>query len=159
MKNQLLSRVWISPVTAITYIIVSISGLCLVFNLHPGNMRAVHEWIGYIFIAIGLLHFVLNFKPFLYYFPSRLATISVVVCLIATNVFMFFKEEPKPVHLMQIFDTNHDGIIDAAEMAAATQRLKTLDVNNDGKITAEDLREVEIMQFRREHGLPLSKQQ
>ena len=60
---------------------------------------------------------------------------------------------------MQIFDTNHDGIIDAAEMAAATQRLKTLDVNNDGKITAEDLREVEIMQFRREHGLPLSKQQ
>ncbi len=159
MKKQIISRVWISPVTAITFIIVSISGLFLRFHLHPGNMRAVHEWMGYVFIAIGLLHFVLNVKPFLYYFPSRAATISVVACLIATNVFMFFKEEPKPIHLMQLLDTNHDGVIDAAEIAAVPLRIKSLDANNDGKITADDLRELEMRQFRLQHGLPMGNLQ
>ncbi len=159
MKKQIMSRFWISPVTAITYLIVSISGLFLVFNIHPGNMHAVHEWIGYLFIAVGLLHFVINFKPFLYYFPSRTATISIVLCLIATNVFMFFKEEPQPIHLMQLLDVNHDGVIDAAEISAAPQRIKALDVNNDGKITADDLRELEIRQFRRQHGLPIHNPQ
>ncbi len=159
MNNKIMSRVWISPVTAITYVIVSISGLFMVFHIHAGNMRAVHEWIGYVFIAVGLLHFVLNFKPFLNYFPSRLATISVVACLIAMNVFMFFKEEPKPIQLMQLLDTNHDGVIDAAEIAMAPQRIKALDVNNDGKITADDLRELEFMQFRRQHGLPMGNPQ
>ena len=157
MKNQIISRVWISPVTAVTYIVVSLSGLFLLFHIHVGNMRAVHEWMGYLFIVIGLLHFVMNFNPFLYYLPSRSAIISVVACLLATNVFMFFKEEPKPIHLMQLLDTNHDGVIDMAEIAAAPQKIKSLDVNNDGKITADDLRELELMQFRRQHGLPLQK--
>jgi hypothetical protein len=159
MKNKIMSRAWISPVTAITYLIVSITGLFLVFHIHIGNIRAIHEWIGYVFIAIGLLHFVLNFKPFLNYFPSRSATISIVACLIATNIFMFFKEEPKPIHLMQLLDTNHDGVIDATEIAAAPQRIKALDVNNDGKITADDLRELEIKEFRRQHGLPTANPQ
>jgi hypothetical protein len=155
MEKSIMSRLWISPVTAITYLIVSISGLFLAFHLHMGNVRAVHEWMGYVFIGVGLLHFILNFKPFLYCFPSRTATISVVACLFATNVFLFFKEEPKPIHLMQLLDANHDGVIDAAEIAAAPQKIKALDVNNDGKITADDLRAVEIAQFRRQHGLPM----
>jgi hypothetical protein len=159
MKDTIMSRVWISPVTAITYLIVSVTGLFLVFHIHMGNIRAIHEWMGYVFIAVGFLHFVLNFKPFLNYFPSRAATIAVVACLLATNVFMFFKEEPKPIHLMQLLDTNHDGIIDAAEIAAAPQRIRTLDANNDGKITADELRELEIEQFRRQHGVPMGKPQ
>lgn len=154
MQKKLLSRVWVSPLTAITYLIVSVSGLFLAFNIHFGNMKAVHEWIGYVFIAAGLLHFILNFTPFLYYFPSRAATIPVVVCLVAMDVFMFFDEEPKPVAIMQLLDANRDGTLDAAEIAAAPARIKELDANGDGKITADDLRAVEVRKFRKEHGLP-----
>jgi len=154
-----MSRAWISPVTAITYLILSATGLFLVFHLHMGNIKAIHEWMGYVFIAVGFLHFVLNFKPFLNYFPSRSATIAVVACLLATNVFMFFKEEPKPIHLMQLLDANHDGVIDAAEIGAAPQKIKTLDANNDGKITPDELRDLEREQFRRQHGLPMGKPQ
>ena len=37
-------------------------------------------------------------------------------------------------------DTNHDGVIDADEIEKASESLKTLDINSDGKITREELR-------------------
>lgn len=42
--------------------------------------------------------------------------------------------------MMIALDTNKDGVIDAAEIANAPAALKTLDKNNDGKITMEEMR-------------------
>lgn len=40
--------------------------------------------------------------------------------------------------LVLALDTNHDGIIDAAEINNATNSLKTLDKNGDGQLTPEE---------------------
>ena len=45
-----------------------------------------------------------------------------------------------PPPLMAALDANKDGEIDAAEMANASVALKTLDKNNDGKLTGEEIR-------------------
>ncbi len=45
---------------------------------------------------------------------------------------------PPPV--MQALDANHDGVIDAYEIANAPAALKTLDKNGDGKLTQDELR-------------------
>jgi hypothetical protein len=45
-----------------------------------------------------------------------------------------------PSPLMEALDVNHDGIIDAAEIANASAALKTLDKNGDGKLTPDELR-------------------
>ncbi len=46
-----------------------------------------------------------------------------------------------PEHpLMTALDTNHDGIIDADEIAHAVESLKKLDKNHDGKLTPDELR-------------------
>lgn len=42
--------------------------------------------------------------------------------------------------VMMIFDTNKDGVIDADEIAHASDSLKKLDKNGDGKITPDELR-------------------
>src|SRR5258706_6960210 len=42
--------------------------------------------------------------------------------------------------LLAIFDTNKDGVIDADEIAHASDSLKKLDKNGDGKITEDELR-------------------
>ena len=42
--------------------------------------------------------------------------------------------------LLAIFDTNKDGVIDADEIAKASDSLKKLDKNGDGKITEDELR-------------------
>jgi hypothetical protein len=44
---------------------------------------------------------------------------------------------PPPV--IAALDVNHDGTIDAAEIAGASAALKTLDRNGDGKLTADEL--------------------
>jgi hypothetical protein len=45
-----------------------------------------------------------------------------------------------PSPLMQALDVNHDGVLDADEIANAPAALKTLDKNGDGKLTQDELR-------------------
>lgn len=45
---------------------------------------------------------------------------------------------PPPV--IAVLDANHDGVIDAEEIANASAALKTLDKNGDGKLTPDELR-------------------
>ena len=42
--------------------------------------------------------------------------------------------------IMAALDTNSDGTIDATEIEQSSKSLKTLDKNNDGKLTPEELR-------------------
>jgi hypothetical protein len=44
---------------------------------------------------------------------------------------------PQPT-IIGALDANHDGVIDAAEIANATAALKTLDTNHDGVLTADE---------------------
>ena len=48
------------------------------------------------------------------------------------------RRPPQP--LLHLFDTNHDGVISADEIAAAPAALKALDKNGDGQLTADELR-------------------
>jgi Ca2+-binding EF-hand superfamily protein len=43
-----------------------------------------------------------------------------------------------PLPLVLALDTNHDGVIDANEIANASAALKTLDKNGDGKLTIDE---------------------
>lgn len=45
-----------------------------------------------------------------------------------------------PMPLMVALDLNHDGVIDAEEIAKASESLKKLDKNGDGKLTQDELR-------------------
>lgn len=47
---------------------------------------------------------------------------------------------PPPSPLMEVLDANHDGVIDANEIANASAALKKLDKNGDGKLTPDELR-------------------
>ncbi|HEY1788700.1 MAG TPA: hypothetical protein VGJ73_11115 [Verrucomicrobiae bacterium] len=47
---------------------------------------------------------------------------------------------PPPSPLIEALDVNHDGIIDANEIANAPAELKTLDKNGDGKLTRNEYR-------------------
>jgi EF hand len=47
---------------------------------------------------------------------------------------------PPPSPLFLALDVNHDGVIDADEIANAPAELKTLDKNGDGKLTQDELR-------------------
>jgi hypothetical protein len=50
------------------------------------------------------------------------------------------RRPPPPSPLFIALDVNHDGVIDADEIANASAELKTLDKNGDGKLTQDELR-------------------
>ena len=45
---------------------------------------------------------------------------------------------PPPLPIITVLDANHDGIIDATEIANASVALKTLDKNGDGQLTKDE---------------------
>ena len=47
---------------------------------------------------------------------------------------------PPPSPIVTALDLNHDGTIDADEIAKAAASLKTLDKNGDGKLTKDEFR-------------------
>jgi EF hand len=47
---------------------------------------------------------------------------------------------PPPPPVMVVLDANHDGVIDAEEIANASKALLTLDKNGDGQLTQDELR-------------------
>ena len=47
---------------------------------------------------------------------------------------------PPPSPVVMVLDANHDGVIDAQEIANAPAALATLDTNGDGMLTADELR-------------------
>ena len=47
---------------------------------------------------------------------------------------------PPPSPVITALDLNHDGVLDADEIAKAPVSLKTLDKNGDGKLTKDELR-------------------
>jgi Ca2+-binding EF-hand superfamily protein len=48
------------------------------------------------------------------------------------------RHHPPPLPIVMVLDTNHDGVIDADEIANASAALLTLDKNGDGKLTPDE---------------------
>jgi predicted O-methyltransferase YrrM len=66
---------------------------------------------------------------------------SLVLAIGATAAFAQNPDRPSPpAPLMQALDSNRDGRIDAAELAKAGESLKGLDRDQDGALSAEELR-------------------
>ena len=51
-----------------------------------------------------------------------------------------FHHRPPPNLIFEALDANHDGVIDANEIANAPAALRKLDKNGDGQITWEEIR-------------------
>ena len=48
------------------------------------------------------------------------------------------RHRPPPLPIVMALDANHDGVIDADEIANASAALKTLDKNGDGQLTSDE---------------------
>lgn len=150
MKNIITSRALISPFTSITFISVAITGLLLTFHIKNSGIKILHEWIGYAFVAAGLMHLIINWKAFASYLIKRRAMAAIAAGVVASFVLFYaggassMAQKPNP--MISILDANKNGIVDADEISSAEAALKKLDKNLDGVITTDE--------FMSKHGKP-----
>lgn len=64
---------WISPFVAVTYAVVAVSGILMLFHIRLQGVHSIHQWAGILFLIGGLIHILLNSRVLLSYFKSTKA--------------------------------------------------------------------------------------
>ncbi len=80
------TRSWLSPVTAVSFVVIAVTGVLLFVHLRLPGMTFLHEIAGLLFVVAGVVHLVLNWRSLLGYFRHRSARIALGVSLVATGL-------------------------------------------------------------------------
>ena len=77
MKNML-ERTWISPFVALSFLIVSLTGILMLAHTRSGLINSLHEWVGVLFVIFGVIHLGINWKAFINCFRNKQCLVAVV---------------------------------------------------------------------------------
>lgn len=86
MLSQKELRLWISPVTSVSFVVMALTGCLMFFGVRARLINGVHEWMGLLFVVFGLVHLMLNWGQLVSYFTLRAARLAligaVVMCIL-----------------------------------------------------------------------------
>jgi len=142
MINSTEHRTMLSPLVLTTFMVVGISGVLLAFHVKTGGLKALHEWIGYAFMAAGILHLAVNWRTFASYVRQRASLMAITAGLVISlfTLYAGASLSPQKSHpLIQVFDQDRNGELDADEIADATITLQKMDNNHDGSVSLSEL--------------------
>ena len=74
-------RSWATPLVIGAFVVMSISGILMFFHLDSRLTNMAHEWGGWVLVAGGLAHLLLNWRPFTIYLRRPLAVGIMAVCV------------------------------------------------------------------------------
>lgn len=70
---------WFSPLVAVAFIAVAVTGLFLTIHLRLPGVHALHLWSGMVFVIVGAVHLFLNRRAFVDYLKKSPALWSAAV--------------------------------------------------------------------------------
>src|SRR5512146_2573173 len=80
-------RSWVSPITAVSFLAVGVSGLMMLF--HGGDfVRDIHETVGVLFCIAGVIHVILNWRALVSYFRSRRVLVVAVAVVVLSSLLL-----------------------------------------------------------------------
>lgn len=71
--NQRQHKAWLSPLVAVLYSAVAMSGILMLFHLRGPGIRTLHEWGGILFLFVATIHLVFNWQIFISYMRRKSA--------------------------------------------------------------------------------------
>lgn len=90
MKTGILDRSWLSPLTGLVFLVTATTGLMLFFHVRGAFLFTLHQWMGILFIFIGILHVACNWKSLKTHFRGKSVFIPLVVVSGVSVVILFF---------------------------------------------------------------------
>ena len=88
MENRFLQRTWLSPVMAVAFSSVAITGTLMLFHVKVPAMKELHEWMGLVLATAGALHLLVNWRTFWAYFAKRRALVALGAALLLGAVLL-----------------------------------------------------------------------
>ena len=85
-RSWFLSKSFITPITAALFIIVTVTGILLLFHAGGGSAKKIHELLGIAFVIGAILHLAVNWRIFASYLrkPVTIALSVAVIAVLAT---------------------------------------------------------------------------
>ncbi len=80
--TRALTRHVVTPVTIVTFIVSTVTGIMLLGHWNAGLVRFSHEWLSVVFSAIGLWHLAKNWGAFKGYLKRNAALAAFAVSLV-----------------------------------------------------------------------------
>ncbi len=138
-----------------TFIVVSITGTLLFFEISTGSIRATHEWMSLLFVLTGLLHIYSHLKIFSKYFTNKylyciLTGLILGGVLFASSFNDIYSSgaafekiaNAKIVHLAPIFNTSPNELVLKLRKVGVTQVSTDLSLNEIAKANSIDVHEI-----------------
>jgi NADH:ubiquinone oxidoreductase subunit 6 (subunit J) len=98
MSSQLPKKTWVSVTTALSFIILGITGALMLFHVRVSfvSLELLHIAMGAVFVTIGFVHLLLNRKALAAHLKQRSTVIAVAaVVLLCVALSLFGPEEHK----------------------------------------------------------------
>jgi len=74
----------LSPFVGVGFVVISVTGILLFFHVKNGPIMTLHEWVGWAFVAAGLIHVLLNLRPLFSYLSLRRGMLSFTAAILLT---------------------------------------------------------------------------
>jgi len=81
-----ITRNVVTPVTIVTFVVSTVTGIMLLGHWNAGLVRFSHEWLSVVFSAVGLWHLAKNWNAFVGYLKRNAAIAAFAVSLLASLV-------------------------------------------------------------------------
>jgi len=82
MPSKMVRRSWVTPLAAVSFAVVAVTGLLMLFHVRIPAIQGAHEWMGVVFALAGLLHLILNWRPLLACVKCRSAVAALAFCVL-----------------------------------------------------------------------------
>lgn len=79
-----LSRQWVTPLLAGSFLLSAVTGILLFFKIHMGLIKPFHEWLSWILVIASVLHLILNYALLCKSLTPRLGRTIVVIFVLLT---------------------------------------------------------------------------
>jgi hypothetical protein len=70
------TRIWLSPLTGVTFLAIGTTGILMFFHVRLPGTTLLHELGGLLFVVVAVLHLRLNWRPLLSYCRQRRGRIA-----------------------------------------------------------------------------------
>ena len=87
--KSVLEKNWVSPFVALSFLIISVTGILMLLHVKSHAVSVLHEWMGLIFVIAGALHLILNWKAFLSCFLEKKSSFAVILVLVLASLLLF----------------------------------------------------------------------